>query len=177
LISQAQLHSAYAQVHATGCTLLEALVAAGAVEEERLCAFYHERLMVPRVGQHDLARLPSRVVARVPVDMAAEFRVIPMDFDRENNLVLAMADPADTHAVDEIAFYTGTFILRAAAAPSLIAWALHHDHGVETPLLRRAPSPLPVAPAPAPAAAGGNGAAAGVWRASLAFVMARSTSP
>jgi hypothetical protein len=110
-----------------------------------LCNFYRERLLVPRVGFKDLSRIPSRVVARVPADMAAEFRVIPLDFDREGNLLLAMADPADTHAVDEIAFFTGTFVVRAVAGPSAIAWALNHYHGVKTRLARpRTTAPIVV---------------------------------
>src|SRR5262245_48310186 len=81
--------------------------------------------------------------------MASEFRVIPLDFDRDGNLLLAMADPADTHAVDEIAFFTGTFVVRAVAGPSAVAWALNHYHGIKTRLARpktTAPIALPTAP-------------------------------
>jgi hypothetical protein len=145
LVTEEQLRQAYRDLRQHGGTLAEHLVAGGHVDEEVLCNFYRERLLVPRVGFKDLSRIPSRVIARVPADMAAEFRVIPLDFDREGNLLLAMADPADTHAVDEIAFFTGTFVVRAVAGPSAVAWALNHYHGVKTRLARpRVTAPIGV---------------------------------
>ena len=146
LITEDQLRQAYRDLRQHGGTLAEHLVAGGHVDEEVLCNFYRERLLVPRVGFKDLSRIPSRVIARVPADMAAEFRVIPLDFDRDGNLLLAMADPADTHAVDEIAFFTGTFVVRAVAGPSAVAWALNHYHGVKTRLARpRSTVPIAIA--------------------------------
>jgi hypothetical protein len=131
LITQTQLHDAYLARGRGGGTLGEWLVAIGALDEERLCTFYCERLLVPRVGHAELAKVVPRVVARIPGDMAAEFRAVPVSIDAEQNLVLAMADPSDTHAVDEISFFTGATVIRTVAPVTAIAWALARYYGIE----------------------------------------------
>lgn len=130
LITQAQLYAAHKAQGDGGGTLVEYLVASGILDEERLCNFYRERLLVPRVASHQMTQIPPRVIARLPSDMATEFRVIPFEVDREQNLILAMADPSDTHAVDEIGFFTGSYVLRAVAAPTSIARAILQYYGI-----------------------------------------------
>jgi hypothetical protein len=83
--------------------------------------------------------VPPQVIRRIPPDMAAEFRIIPIEFDREHNLVIAMAEPSDTHAIDEIGFFTGCFVMRAVAPASAIAWALEKHYGVKVAAAPRAP--------------------------------------
>jgi hypothetical protein len=151
LITQAQLFAAHKAQGDGGATLVEYLVASGILNEERLCNFYRERLLVPRVASHQMTQIPARVIARLPADMATEFRVIPFEVDREQNLILAMADPSDTHAVDEIGFFTGSYVLRAVAAPSSIARALVQYYGISVGPLAEA-IPVVVAKAPAPTA-------------------------
>src|SRR5262245_28341624 len=141
LLTQAQLKSAYETLSREGKTLPEVLIAAELLDEERLCDFFRERLMVPRVGLAELSRANRKVTALLPSDMAAEFRVVPMDLDGEGNVVLAMADPSDTHAIDEIRFFTGKPVVRAVAPAGAIAWALRHFYGVVTPLAEPAGTP------------------------------------
>jgi Type II secretion system (T2SS), protein E, N-terminal domain len=119
-----------------GGTLGEHLVMAGAIDDEALTAFYVSKLVIPRVAAEDLARIPRNVLRRIPADMAAEFRVVPIASDGELNLTLAMSDPADQHIVDEVAFFTGAYVVRAAATQLQIAWCLAHYYGVLTPLAR-----------------------------------------
>src|SRR5262249_36424826 len=106
LITQAQLKTAYETQGRAGGTLADILLGAQLVDEDRLCDFFRDRLMVPRVGLAELSRVSRRVTAVLPSDMAGEFRVVPMDLERDGTLVLAMADPSDTHALDEIRFFT-----------------------------------------------------------------------
>ena len=117
-----------------GGTLGEHLVMAGAVDDDVLTEFYAARLVVPRVAASDLARIPAAVLRRIPPDMAAEFRVVPVWSDGDLNLTLAMSDPADQHVADEVAFFTGASVVRAVATQLQIAWALAHYYGVVTPL-------------------------------------------
>jgi hypothetical protein len=119
-----------------GGTLGEHLVLAGVVDDDALTDFYAARLVIPRVAPDELARIPASVLRRIPADMAAEFRVVPIASDGELNLTLAMSDPADKHVVDEVAFFTGTYVVRAVATQLQIAWCLAHYYGVMTPLAR-----------------------------------------
>jgi hypothetical protein len=137
LVSPSALDSARAVAASQGGTLGEQLVAAGAIADDALTDFYRSRLLVPQVNPNTLARLPVRVVATIPGDMAIELRAIPVSLDNDNNLTVAMSDPSDRHAVDEIAFFTGTYVVRAVATQMQIAWCLAHYYGHVTELGQR----------------------------------------
>jgi len=53
--------------------------------------------------------VPPEVLAMVPADLAAKYRVVPVGADGKK-LALAMADPTDFKAIDEVAFVTGCVI-------------------------------------------------------------------
>lgn len=107
-----------------GGTLGEALVRLGLIDEERLLAVFQQGLLVPRISGAVLQRVPKVVLGLCPPQLAVDFRVLPVELDSEGNLTLAMADPADNRAVDEIAALTQRFVMRAVAPPSAIREAL-----------------------------------------------------
>ncbi len=137
LVSSAALDQARAKVAELGGTLGEQLVAQGAVDDDKLTNFYKSRLLVPQVNPNTLARLPAKVVAVIPSEMAIELRAIPVSLDNDNNLTVAMSDPSDRHAVDEIAFFSGAYVVRAVATQMQIAWCLAHYYGHVTQLGER----------------------------------------
>jgi hypothetical protein len=127
----------------------ECLVRLGFLDEEQLAEFYKSRLMITRVPDHRLVDIHKNVLALVPADMAAEFRVIPIDLDGDG-LVLAMADPTDNHAVDEIAFFADRFIVRVVACESAIRDAIERHYGVRFTSPRAADRLTPRVAQPAP---------------------------
>src|SRR4029077_6248355 len=137
LVSPNALDEARARVAASGGTVGEQLVTSGAIADDDLTDFYRSRLLVPQVNPNLLARLTPNVVAAIPSDMAIELRAIPVSLDGENNLTVAMSDPSDRHAVDEIAFFTGAYVVRAVATQMQIAWCLAHYYGHVTVLGQR----------------------------------------
>src|SRR5512143_892597 len=137
LVSSSALDEARAKVNDLGGTLGEQLVAAGIVTDDSLTDFYKKRLLGPQVNPNTLARLPAKVVAIIPSDMAIEMRAIPVSLDADNNLTIAMSDPSDRHAVDEIAAFAGTYVVRAVATQMQIAWCLAHYYGHVTYLGQR----------------------------------------
>ena len=137
LVSSSALDEARAFVEEAGGTVGEHLVASNAVNDDALTEFYRQRLLVPQVNPNTLARLPARVVAAIPADMAIELRAIPVSLDGDNNLTVAMSDPSDRHAVDEIALFTGAYVVRAVATQMQIAWCLAHYYGHVTALGQR----------------------------------------
>jgi hypothetical protein len=137
LVSSNALDDARARVASIGGTLGEQLVSTGAITDDALTDFYRSRLLVPQVNPNTLARLTPKVVATIPSDMAIELRAIPVSIDGDNNLTVAMSDPSDRHAVDEIAFFTGAYIVRAVATQMQIAWCLAHYYGHVTALGQR----------------------------------------
>jgi hypothetical protein len=126
VVTAAQAETARQRMSRVGGTLSESLVATGAVEDDTLTEFYRTRLMVPQVDAHALRHVPPKIVAMVPADVAIEFRVIPVAKDRDGNLTIAMSEPSDTKAVDELVFFTGNYVVRNVASQQQIAWALQH---------------------------------------------------
>src|SRR4051812_49747667 len=86
--------------------------------------------MIPRVSAAALARVPRDVLGTVPPHMAAELRVIPTDIDSAGNLTLAMVDPTDDRAADEVAAYAQRQAQRAVASPTAMREALRTHYGV-----------------------------------------------
>lgn len=134
LVTSSALDEARSKVASGGGTVGEQLVYEGQVTDDALTAFYKQRLLVPQVHPNVLARLPAKVVAVIPSDMAIELRAIPVSVDAENNLTVAMSDPSDRHAVDQISVFTGSYVVRAVATQMQIAWCLAHYYGHVTEL-------------------------------------------
>ena len=146
LIATEQLEIARKARSDRGGTLSEHLVLQGFIDDEELTNFYRQRLMVPRVDPRQLENIPTRVIAKIPKDMADEFRVIPVAIDREQNLIMAMSDPSNIHAVDEIGFFTGSYVVRAVAGQREIARALAKYYHLRTPLMDGTPAEAPPNP-------------------------------
>ena len=123
-----------------GGTLAEHLVLAKAIGDTELTQFFRERLMVPKVSSNRLRAVPKRVIDRIPAELAGELRVVPVALDSESSLTVAMSDPSDTHALDELEFFTEHYVVRAVASQAHIAWCLDHYYGLSTPLLAQGPS-------------------------------------
>jgi hypothetical protein len=131
----------------------ESLVRLGFLDEESLAEFYHRRLMITRVPDHQLVNVTPKALALLPADMAAEFRVLPIDVDGEGAVTLAMADPTDNHAVDEVTFFIDKFIVRVVATETAIRDAIERHYGVRFTSPRaveRTGAPRVATPQPAP---------------------------
>src|SRR5262249_62251582 len=96
LITQAQLKTAYETQGRAGGTLAEILIGAQLVDEDRLCDFFRDRLMVPRVGLAELSRVSRRVTAVLPSDMAGGVPLAPHDPRRGGPLAPAQGGPPGT---------------------------------------------------------------------------------
>lgn len=117
----------------TEFTWLELLVLWGLVDEASIVACAQREVLVPKCNA-ELTRVPDAVVALVPAEVAIEHRLVPIGLDADGDVRVAMADPSDSTACDELGFFCGRRILREVAGPKTIAQALHSCYGVETPL-------------------------------------------
>jgi hypothetical protein len=140
-ISSDQLRIARQAQAGSGGTVGEHLVLAGFIDDEALADFYRSRLMVPQVKPEQLSAIPDWLIAKIPAEMAAEFRCVPVACEPDRHLTLAMADPSTTHAVDEISFFTGHYVVRAVATQRQIAWCLARYYGQVTPLAEKMTGP------------------------------------
>ncbi len=158
LIASDQLRIARQAQAGSGGTVGEHLVLAGFIDDEALAEFYRSRLMVPQVKPEQLSDIPEWLIAKIPAEMAAEFRCVPVACEPDRHLTLAMADPSTTHAVDEISFFTGHYVVRAVATQRQIAWCLARYYGQVTPLAEKMTGDLSdvdgLPPSPIPGASG-----------------------
>src|SRR3954451_17716214 len=129
VLRPADLAAATALQERDGGSFGECLVRLGFIDEEQLADFYKTRLMITRVPDHRLVDIHKNVLALVTADMAAEFRVVPADLDRDR-LALAMAEPTDKHGVAEVAFFADRFVVRVVATESAVRDAIERHYGV-----------------------------------------------
>lgn len=128
LITPAQLAEALKEQTVSGKRLGAILIERGYVTEDDLAEGVAERLGLPKLSIASLV-IDPQVVSRVSVDLARKHTLIPI-FAIGNSLTLAMADPLNIIAIDEIRYQTGCDIKRAVARPSEIREAIDRYYSV-----------------------------------------------
>ncbi|MFZ4857502.1 MAG: hypothetical protein ACOYL3_14000 [Desulfuromonadaceae bacterium] len=123
LITPEQLDEALRNQTLFGIKLGSSLIEMGVISDEQLCHLLSNKLGVPAVTQHAMTSVPPEVLARVPAELAGKYRVVPIRIDGKR-LSLAMSDPTDFKASDEVAFVTGFIILPHIAPDVRITSAL-----------------------------------------------------
>ncbi|MFO7984084.1 MAG: hypothetical protein R6V08_11575 [Desulfuromonadales bacterium] len=105
------------------------LIEMGFVEEEKMARVLSKKLGITYVPPEKLQNLPSDLLDIVPKNIAEKYRVLPVA--RENKKVfLAMADPADLNAIDEIAFRIGYIVKPVLTPESRLLIALEQHYGI-----------------------------------------------
>ncbi len=122
LITQEQLDIALKEQEATGKRLGDLLVSRGWITSTDLVEVISERLGLPKITIKGLAADPE-VVNIIPLPTAKKHRVVPL-FKIGNRLTVAMADPLDMVAIDEVRYRTGLMVNRAVATPEDIDAAI-----------------------------------------------------
>jgi len=130
VITPEQLDKALHQQPMTGKRLGDLLVDTGVITEDQLLEAISDRLAIPKLSLPTMVIDPL-VVSRVPVDLARRYTLIPV-FSIGNTLTLAMADPLNIIAIDEIKYRTGCDIKRVVATIS----ATPEKTEAETPIVR-----------------------------------------
>jgi MshEN domain len=128
LITREQFDEALLNRVVYGGKIGTSLIELDLIEEETLARFLSRKLAVPYVHPDQLTDIPKDVIKLVPKGLALKYKVVPLKFDKKR-LSLAMADPSDLRAIDEIAFITD-FIVKPLIAPELrLIQALHSYYG------------------------------------------------
>lgn len=125
LLTQDQFLEAVSHTQKTGRSFVFILLEMGYLDEDQLVDFFRRRLMIPEVHPEELMQVPDEVRVLIPSEMARRFQVVPVKLDPEGHLVLAMANPADTHAADELVYFADLYIVRAVARPSAVQQAVN----------------------------------------------------
>src|SRR6185295_6241559 len=105
MISPEQLQRAQEDSKKSGGRLGNSLVKLGAIQEEDLTQFLSRQYGVPAINLAEFDIEPE-VVALVPKDVAVRHKVVPVN-RAGNSLIVAMADPSNVLAIDDLKFVTG----------------------------------------------------------------------
>ncbi len=153
VITRPQLDEAAEHQRARGGGLDGALVTLGFVTQDDVAASLSRWFRVPSV---DLTRfeVDRDVLALIPPATARRQQLVPLSCSG-GTLTVAMADPADVSALDDIAFMTGCRVETVVASETAVVAALQRYYGPPRPAepaRRDGSGDGPSGPAPGPAA-------------------------
>jgi len=121
-LSAEQLAKALEQQREHGGALSTHLVKLGFVTEEKLLSYLEREYRLPVVDPLSLD-IPREVLDVVPQSLVMKHHLIPTSLVR-STLTLAMADPSNLMAINEVKFLTGYDVKVAVAAPTVIQNAI-----------------------------------------------------
>jgi hypothetical protein len=130
VLDRAQLGAALAEQRKWGSPLGTIVVRMGFVDEETLVRTLARQLKFPLAWLRG-KRISYEVLTALPGELAQKHRCLPLSMHGEGTrrtLYLAMQDPVDLQALDEIRFHVGCAIKPVLAAPSELEDALRRHY-------------------------------------------------
>lgn len=127
-ITPKQLEKAHEKEKSSGDSLRKILVTMGLVSEIDITRAVGEQLGIKFMDLDDMEIDPDLAKA-VPDHLAQRYKVIPVD-QKEDKLVLAMVDPTDVVALDDIRLVTGFNIEPVISTEASIIGAMNRYYGV-----------------------------------------------
>ena len=132
LVTQGQLGDALQAQMIFGGRLGTNLVELGYLSEGQLATFLSTQLGLPSVSAAEIDAVSAETLRSVSAEVASRYHVFPLAVSGRR-LRLAMVDPTDLAAVDEIGFRTGCTILPAVAPEILVVYALEKHYSIPRP--------------------------------------------
>jgi len=128
LISEEQLARALEEQSKSGRKIGQILVESETITEDQLIETISERLQIPRISLESIVIDPS-VISLVPVEVARRYCLIPA-FKIAKILTIAMSDPLNIIAVEELKYLTKCDIKRTIASRTNINTAIDQYYSV-----------------------------------------------
>jgi hypothetical protein len=131
MITPVQLEEALKNQVIYGIRLGSSLVEMGYVDEEDLSQLLSRKLGVPSVGRKELATVSKKLINSFPAILVKTHHVVPLKLEG-NRLCLAMTDPTDFKAIDDVGFVTGHVVVPYIAPDVQMSWALAHYYHISS---------------------------------------------
>jgi len=130
LITPVQLQQAIEEQQKSGGRLGESLTKLGFIENEQLAEFLSKQYGVPYIDLREF-EINKNVISLVPVDLAQKYTLMPIN-RASGTLIVAIADPSNITAEDELKFVTNYNIEFVVASEDSIKAAIdrYYDAGV-----------------------------------------------
>ena len=127
IVTREQLNAALEKEKTNGSHLVQELVRLGFTTEEQLTEFLAKQFGIERVELADLD-IPDAVFNLIPPDLIQKHQLIPVKLVG-TALTVAMTDPTNLIAINEIKFITGYGVKAALASASAIKKVLEKRFG------------------------------------------------
>ncbi len=122
LIDEKQLAKALEEQKTSGGRLGASLVKLGYLKEEDLAAFLSRQYGVPSINLSEF-EIDESVIKLVPAEVVQKYQLIPVN-RAGSTLIVAMADPSNIFAIDDVKFMTGYNVEVVVAAEASIKQAI-----------------------------------------------------
>ena len=129
VITPVQLKNALDAQRGSGARLGHELARLGYIEESELTSFLSKQYGVPSVNLESI-EIPQEVLKLVTRDVVTRHQVIPIN-KTGNTLMVAMADPSNVYAIDDIKFGTNLSIDVVVASEQAISEAIEKYYSSE----------------------------------------------
>jgi type IV pilus assembly protein PilB len=131
LLTPEHLEAAIAEQKKSGQMLGAVLLRLGFLREDQLMSLLQRQLSLPLV---DLEATPcdEQAVAKVKEEMARRYLALPIEIEGRKTLVVAMADPLNVAALEDLRFHAGMFIKPVLASPTQINEAIERYYHLDT---------------------------------------------
>ncbi|HSA77908.1 MAG TPA: type II secretion system protein GspE, partial [Nitrospirota bacterium] len=127
LITDEQLKKALAAQKAQGGRLGSTLVKQGFIQEDKLMTFLSKQYGVPYVDLNKFEINPA-VIKHIPADVAQKYRIMPIN-RTGSTITIAMVDPSNIFAIDDIKFMTGYNVEAVVATEGAIVESIKKNYG------------------------------------------------
>src|SRR6266700_3172836 len=127
LITQDQLKEALKVQKEAGGKLGETLIKLGYVSEEDITECLSQQFGVPSINLADF-EIDASVIKLIPADVARKYNILPVN-KTGATITIAMADPTNVFAMDDIKFMTGYNVEPVVASEVAIKEAIDRYYG------------------------------------------------
>ena len=131
LISLQQLHKAQDEARRTGGRIGSLLVRQGAIADNELTSFLSKQYGVPAISLKDFD-VDAEVLKLIPKGTAEKHQVVPVN-RAGSSLIVAMSDPSNIFAIDDIKFLTGYNVEVVVASEQAIREAIDRYYADKGP--------------------------------------------
>jgi hypothetical protein len=131
IVTENDIQMALEHLKVHGGKLGQALVALEIITEDKLLAALRHHLNIPSVDLKD-KEVPEEIIKMLPGDVAKKYIALPVkrdDSSGKRRLFVAMSDPIDLAAIEEMQFVTGMRIVPVLCKESEILPAVERYYG------------------------------------------------
>jgi len=131
IITAEGLAAAVAEQRRTGQLLGATLVRLGLISEQQLLERLQQQLGLPLVDLNSVV-VDEAATQHIKEELAKKYGALPLEIEGRSTLRVAMADPLNVAALEDLRFHSGMFIKPVLAAPSQIQEAIERYYNIDS---------------------------------------------